>query len=128
MPRPVHFEIQARDPQRASRFYEIVFGWNVEQWGDNPYWLITTGESTEAGINGGLMPRRGPDPTADGPVSAFVITMAVDDLDAKLKVVQEEGGSIAVPKAAVAGVGLLAYCKDTEGNLFGMLQPEPSSG
>jgi hypothetical protein len=25
---------------------------------------------------------------------------------------------------AVAGVGWLAYCKDTEGNLFGMMQAD----
>ena len=27
MPRPVHFEIHATDPQRAIRFYTQLFGW-----------------------------------------------------------------------------------------------------
>jgi len=32
------------------------------------------------------------------------------------------GGSIAVPKMPIPTMGWLAYCKDTEGNLFGMMQ------
>ena len=27
MPRPIHFEIHAGDPQRAISFYNQVFGW-----------------------------------------------------------------------------------------------------
>src|ERR1044072_5846453 len=46
MPRPVHFEIHATDPQAAVTFYEQVFGWKIEQWGDQPYWLITTGDTS----------------------------------------------------------------------------------
>ena len=30
--------------------------------------------------------------------------------------------TIALPKMAVPTVGWLAYCKDTEGNIFGMIQ------
>jgi len=34
------------------------------------------------------------------------------------------GGSIALPADDMPGIGRLAYVKDPDGNLFGMLQPE----
>ena len=61
MPRPVHFEIPAENPERAMKFYEAAFGWTFHKWaGPMDYWMINTGPATEPGINGGLMPRRDP--------------------------------------------------------------------
>ncbi len=46
MPRPIHFEIPADDPDRAIAFYRDVFGWKFQKWeGPMPYWLITTGKT-----------------------------------------------------------------------------------
>ena len=36
------------------------------------------------------------------------------------------GATLAVPKMPVPGVGSLAYVKDPDGNILGMLQPERS--
>jgi predicted enzyme related to lactoylglutathione lyase len=125
MGRVVHFEIHADDSERAVAFYRNVFGWTFSQWGDNPYWMIETGPRDAPGIDGGLLPRRGEiDGTA---VTAFVCTVDVDDLDAAMAAVQENGGSIALEKQPVPGVGWLAYGKDTEGNLFGMMQSDESA-
>ena len=69
MSRPVHFEIHASDPARAIRFYERTFGWIFQQWGEQEYWLITTGSADEPGIDGGLITHGDP----GGPVPvAFV--------------------------------------------------------
>ena len=54
MPRPVHFEVHAADPDRAQRFYETVLGWHLPVWGDGAYRLITTGPDAP-GINGGML-------------------------------------------------------------------------
>jgi uncharacterized protein len=60
MPRVVHFEIHAVDPERAISFYKKMFSWTFQKWeGPMPYWLITTGNDNEPGINGGLLPRQG---------------------------------------------------------------------
>ena len=125
MVRPVHFEIHAADPERSVRFYQAVLGWSIERWADQPYWIITTGKADEPGINGGLLPRQGPAPESGAPVNAFVITHAVDDIDATLATAQEHGATIALPKENMPGVGLLAYIHDPDGNLLGLLQPEP---
>ena len=34
---------------------------------------------------------------------------------------------VVLPKIAVPGVGWVAYCADTEGNVFGMLQDDPNA-
>ncbi|MFY9638587.1 MAG: VOC family protein, partial [Methanobacterium sp.] len=52
----IWFEIPADDPGRAAKFYENVFGWKVEKWeGPFDYWLVTTGEAEEPGIDGAIM-------------------------------------------------------------------------
>jgi len=50
--------------------------------------------------------------------------ITVDDIDAYIKKVKSAGGSIAMDKMQVPGVGWLAYFKDPDGNFFGMIQPE----
>lgn len=123
MSRVVHFEIQAEDPERAINFYSRVFDWEFNKW-DSPqdYWLITTGPDDQPGINGGLMPRQG---EIDGQaVIAYVCTVDVDSVDEVTRRVTQGGGQVAMPKMAVPGAGWLAYCKDTEGNLFGVMQAD----
>lgn len=120
MPRPIHFELPADDPQRAIGFYRAVFGWKFTQWdGPMPYWLIATGEAGEPGIDGGLMPRQ--------PGASCVNTIGVASVDDSARVVQRNGGKISMPKMAIPGVGWLVYCADTEGNPFGMMQADEAA-
>ena len=121
MSRIVHFEIPADDPQRAIEFYETVFGWRFEKW-DGPieYWLVMTGPEDEPGIDGGLARRENPDMGVEN-------TIDVQDLDTSLDAVSAQGGEIIRPKRAVPGVGWMAYIKDTEGNVFGLMQRDPEA-
>lgn len=126
MGRVMHFEVHAGDPARAMAFYSAVLGWTFQKWeGPFPYWMILTGPEGTPGINGGLMERQGPAPVDGAGVNASVCTATVDDVDATTEKVLASGGAVALPKMAVPGVGWLAYYKDTEGNLFGVLKPEP---
>jgi predicted enzyme related to lactoylglutathione lyase len=127
MPRPIHFEIQAENTERAIGFYRALMGWEFNQWGKEAYWLIKTGEKGTMGIDGGLLPRRGPSPADMQPMNAFVCTSDVADVDAMTKRVTELGGTIVVPKMAVPTVGWLVYAKDTEGNIFGMMQMDANA-
>ena len=56
MQRIVHFEIYTNDPEAVQPFYSDVFGWKFKEFEGGPieYWLVTTGEETEPGINGGM--------------------------------------------------------------------------
>lgn len=128
MPRPIHFEIQADDPARAIKFYETLFGWAFSKWeGPMPYWLVSTGPADQPGINGGLHARIGAKPIADQAVIAFVCTVDVESVDVYATKAVKAGGSICVPKMAIPGVGWLAYAKDTEGNIVGMMQSDSAA-
>ncbi len=125
MARVVHFEVHASDPERAVRFYRELFGWQAQKWaGPMDYWLLTTGPDDQRGINGGLMVRHGPAPGPEAAVMGYVCTVGVGSVDECMARVHGLGGTIAMPKMAVPGVGWLVYAKDTEGNVFGMLQPD----
>jgi predicted enzyme related to lactoylglutathione lyase len=127
MGRPVHFEIHAADPERIRDFYEQVFGWDFQRWGEQQYWMVTTGADGTLGINGGLLPRQGPAPAAGASPNAFVITVSVDDVDATVERALGLGASLAMPRMAVPGVGHLAYLADPDGNLVGALQPDEAA-
>ncbi len=131
MPRLCHFEIHASEPQRLTAFYQSLFGWKIQQWGTTEYWVIETAEADSAGqagaVNGGILRRRGP-PAAEGaPVNCFVCTLEVASTDDTLAKAISLGGSVAVPKAPVPGIGWLAYAKDPDGNIFGMLQADKNA-
>jgi predicted enzyme related to lactoylglutathione lyase len=126
MPRVIHFEIHAADPEKAVAFYQAIFGWEITKW-DGPieYWVIKTGPDSEPGINGGLLRRHGEiDGTA---VIAYVCTVSVAALDATLEAITTAGGQISVPKMTVPHIGWLAYAKDPQGNIFGIMQPDTSA-
>lgn len=124
MSRAVHFEIHASKPQQLIDFYAGLFGWTFNKWEGGDYWMIHTGPDEQPGINGGLIPRRGAAPDDMAAMNAFVITVDVDSVDASVARALAGGGGIAVPKMAVPGIGWLAYIKDPDGNVFGMMQAD----
>lgn len=126
--RVVHFEIQADDPERAMAFYSASLGWLFEDYGhvvDAPYWGIITGPPEEPGINGGLLPR--PAPIGGHGTNAYVCTVSVDDYDATEARILAAGGQVALPKMALTGMAWQGYYLDTEGNTFGIHQPDPDA-
>lgn len=126
--RVIHFEINAQDPPRAAEFYRAVFGWEISKWdGPGEYWSVATGKEGELGVNGGITRRTGGVPAEGDPVNAYVCVVGVESVDEALEKVMSNGGVLMVPKMAVPGVGWLAYCKDTEENLFGVLENDPNA-
>ena len=60
---------------------------------------------------------------------ALVEPVEVNDADLKIDTMRAQGagGQIVVPRMAVPGIGWLAYFKDLGGNIFGMMQPDPTA-
>jgi predicted enzyme related to lactoylglutathione lyase len=126
MPRPIHFEIQADQPERAIKFYQDLLGWEFTRYpGPMDYWVIKTGSEGTPGIDGGLLKRNGPPPAEGAAVNAYVCTVDIASVDQLAGRIAGAGGRVVVPKMAVPSVGWLAYAKDTEGNIFGFLQADP---
>ena len=121
MARVVHFEINADDPATLAEFYGQVFGWEIVKWeGPIDYWLVTTGEDKEPGINGGIMHRM-------DKAESTINTIDVTSVDEYIQKVKDAGGEVVSPKTAVPGVGYMAYCKDSQGNTFGIMEEDPSA-
>ena len=121
MKRVVHFEIGADIPERAIQFYKEVFDWKIQKW-DGPidYWLTTTGEDDAPGINGAIKHRVGPEQTV-------INTIDVPSIDEFIHKIKSAGGEVVMPKTEIPDVGFHAYCKDTEGNIFGIIEGGPST-
>ncbi|MBM3457243.1 MAG: VOC family protein [Armatimonadetes bacterium] len=124
MPRVVHFEVVAHDPARVAQFYGDVFGWKIQRWdGPMEYYLVQTGEKEEAGIDGGIAR------THDTSHPALTVNVVeVPSVDQYVEKATTAGGTVAVPRMPIPGVGWLAYCKDPEGVLFGLMETDPNAG
>jgi uncharacterized protein len=124
MGRVIHFEIHADDVDRAERFYTAVFGWGVQRYGGpQDYRLLTTGPDDRLGINGAVLKRQGGGPAPGAAVNAYTCTIQVDSIEETERAVPAAGGEQILDRMEVPEVGRLAYFKDTEGNIFGALQP-----
>jgi uncharacterized protein len=125
--RIVHFEIEAADRERARNFYSQAFGWQMQQMGDEmgQYVVVTTGDPHEpGGINGGIF---GTPPGATKELNAYSCVVGVENIDESMANVKAAGGQLLGDKMDIPTVGTYVRCKDTEGNIFTMLQPLPSS-
>ena len=121
MPRLVHFEMNVKDVSKTIAFYEEIFGWKFIKW-DGPieYWLIMTGDEDEPGIDGGLG-------FEEEGFPKVINTIDVDNIDDIIKKIESRGGEIVRPKHAVPGVGWLAYFKDSEGVMSGIMQNDANA-
>lgn len=121
MPRVIHFELAADNPERAVDFYKKTFDWKIDKWGGTQeYWLCSTGDEKEPGINGAIMKR-------SEPGTSTVNTIGVPSLEEHMAKVSKNGGKVLTPKMTIPGIGYFCYCQDTEGNTFGILQPDMSA-
>lgn len=121
MNRVMHFELSVQDAEKAIPFYNDLFGWKVEKW-DGPinYWLVTTGEEKDPGIDGAIMLKENHFPPT-------VLVVDVDDIDPILEKVKQSGGEIIIPKSPIPGMGYSAYFKDPQGVTMGVYQTDRSA-
>jgi hypothetical protein len=122
MDKIVHFEIPAASVERAKKFYSEAFGWQISGVEGMAYNMVTTtpvGEDfrpTEPGsINGGLLEK-------NQIIQAPVLVINVDEINAALERVKKSGGQMVRDPDKVGDMGIVAYFKDTEGNVLGLWQ------
>jgi len=115
MSKVVHFEIPAENPERAIKFYEEVFGWEISNWGGPfDYWLVTAGDEEEPGINGAIMPKEQDDVVRN--------TISVDSFDEFAQKIVDRGGKMLTEKMEIPGMGFTGQFQDTEGNIMGIIE------
>ena len=116
MNRVIHFEVPAEDPENAMEFYSEIFGWKFNQLGQEDYWLAKTGNTDSPGIDGAIIKRKHPDQPVNNNIQ-------VQNLDETIRNIEAKGGSIVVDKITIPGTGHLAFFKDLDGNIFGIMEP-----
>ena len=129
----VHFEMPYEDRQRMAEFYKKTFGWQPRMLGPEMgnYVVMATTEMDEktkyptkpGRINGGFFQK-----TKATQYPSVVI--AVDDIRAAMKKVEEAGGKILGGQKPgepddIPGVGIYCSFIDSEGNRVSIIQPSP---
>ena len=142
MPTIVHFEIPVDDIERSRKFYNDLFGWEIEKWpgieGENDggggqqltsaatgqpmeYWIVTTTDDKgNKALGGGIMKRQMPEHR----VTNYIGVKSVDEYSSK---VEKLGGKVVAPKHAVPGMGYFAICLDTENNTFAIWESDQNA-
>ncbi len=117
----IHFEIPAEDPKKAMKFYSDTLGWSFSTWeGPIPYWFTKSGTKSAPGIEGAIAKKESED-------DIIVNTIGVANIDEVIKKIKKHGGTITNPKHAIPGEGWIAYFKDLDGNLLGIMQNDPKA-
>jgi uncharacterized protein len=129
MPTIVHFEIPSDDIQRSKKFYNELFGWNIEKWSGSEampegmeYWIISTvDDKGNKALGGGMMKRQSPQQQG---ITNYFDVKSVQEYSAK---VERLGGKVMIPKSPVPGMGYMAVCKDSENNGFGIFEADQTA-
>jgi uncharacterized protein len=112
----VHYELQARDADRAQAFWSGLFGWQLQGMMEGmDYRMGQIDDTTGVAIFPTEEPQGFPN-----------VYHGTDDIDASTAKVRELGGE-AADKMPVPGHGWFAACKDTEGNVFFLWQQDSSA-
>ena len=126
MDKVVHFEMPVDDAERAQKFYKKLFGWEIQKFGEMPYWAVRTVEVDEkmipkekGAINGGMLMR---DERNDPGSSKPVLVVGISNIEEYCKKVEKAGGKIVLPARKISDMGIYARVKDTEGNIIGLWQ------
>lgn len=107
----VHWEIEARDPERQRAFYRELFNWNI---GEGPIMNI------DAGLGG-------PEPGPAGHIrasdrSGVTLYVQVRDLQASLAKAKDLGATVVIERFDVPNGPTLAAITDLEGNPVTLVQ------
>jgi predicted enzyme related to lactoylglutathione lyase len=113
---PSWFEIGSGDAAQGRAFYEALFGWEFESFGDEGGEIVRT-EGMSGGIHGG--------DAGGGPYLFFEVV----DLAVAIERLKELGGEVDTAPGAngePTPAGRFILCRDDQGSSFGLHEPPPS--
>ena len=109
------FEISVNDISRATKFYETIFGIQLQQQEMMGMKMaFFPAEDMNGKVSGGLVQGPMHKPSADG---AKIYLNGNPDLTDALSKIEKAGGKVLMPKTKITDeIGFMAYFTDTEGN------------
>lgn len=114
----VHFELPAADADRASGFWNGLFGWGLgaSAMPDFDYRMAQVSDDQAVAVF----------PSEDKAGTGLIVYFETADIEASIAKARSLGGE-ADDKSPVPGHGWFAACKDTEGNTFSLWQQDESA-
>ncbi len=120
---PSWVDLGTPDPDAAEAFYGPLFGWSFDP-GENPE---ETGGYRSAMLReqpvGGVMALM-----QEGQPPAWSTYISVEDADATVAAVKDNGGSVAIEPMDVLDIGRMAFFVDPTGAFCGIWQPKTFHG
>ena len=119
-PAPVAWvEIPSKDPARARKFYQGVFGWTFTAFPEYGYdaWRFRTGTP---GLEGVVTSQ-----IYTAKAKGAVLYMRVSDMETALTRAIALGGSIERPRTTISGLGSIVVMRDPDQNAIGLIGPRP---
>jgi uncharacterized protein len=114
-----YFEIPVRDMERAMKFYNTVFGFELESGNiDNIEMAFFPFNEKSSGITGALAKGKIYIPAKEGALIYF----NTDSIDTVLAHVNDSGGKTLYPKTPVGEYGFVAEFEDCEGNRIALTE------
>jgi uncharacterized protein len=112
----VHFELMGPDGAGLKKFYEGLFGWQIEAPpGFDDYSMVS---AEDAGVGGAIGQGNEHMPAYSA------IYVQVDSIDEHLAKAAAGGGTVAVPRTVLPGMVTFALFHDPAGNLVGLVEAE----
>jgi predicted enzyme related to lactoylglutathione lyase len=112
------FEITGPDADALQRFYSDVFGWEFEKApGPMNYGMVSAGDG---GIGGGV----GNAQDGQGHLTVYI---QVDDPQAYLKKVEQNGGKTVMPVTEIPDMVTFALFSDPQGHVVGIVKGQSQS-
>ena len=111
-----HFAIHIDDLERAKKFYDGVFEWGFNSYGQGDFLQIKSDKSDNGELIGALQSRKY-SPVPDK-IIGLECTIGVEDIDQTIEKVKSNVGQVLMPTTAIPYAGCIAKFLDTEGNLI----------
>ncbi|MBA3241029.1 MAG: VOC family protein [Acidobacteria bacterium] len=111
-------ELGTTDVEAAKKFYTELFGWKLKE-GHVPAPMIYNEIMVNGEAVGGIY-QMGPE--FGGAPSHWMPYVAVDDVDASAKRVEELGGKVCVPPTDIPNVGRFSVINDPTGATLSILK------
>lgn len=105
-----HWQVLARNPQKAAAFYEKCFGWEVDEANALGYRALKN-----CGVDGGIWPLYEGAPMVQ-------LYLAVPDVDKILRDIEANGGRVILPKQILPDGDEMAVAADPEGIPWGIMR------
>ncbi|HEU5068365.1 MAG TPA: VOC family protein [Sphingomicrobium sp.] len=119
----IWYELMTTDGDAATRFYEAVVGWKIQE-GSPEYKGYRMIGRDDGGSAGGILPLT--DEMLEGGAKPIWLGyLHVGDVDEKVSAIKQAGGTVHLPPTDIPNVGRIAMVADPQGAPFYVMKPIP---